>query len=299
MKLKSPAKVNLFLNVLFKRKDGFHEIETLFERISLCDEIELLPRPGGIRIETLSPDIPKGPSNTAYRAAKLLKEEFGVGAGLCIRIRKRIPVSAGLGGGSSNAASVLLGLNRLWKLRLSRKKLLGLASRLGSDVAFFVQGSSCALGRGRGEILRKINPPKARIWHCLVKPDFGVSTHAAYGRLTGVLSRSSASAGRHRSSFLTPSVANAKMLLHSIYKGHSETLSKLLTNSLEAALNKRVRKTLNRIKTILRNQGALGCLMSGSGSCVFGIFVSKEGAQRAARAFRAHKNWRVFVASTL
>ena len=283
MKLLSRAKVNLFLNVLSKRKDGYHEIETLFERISLADEITLLPAKSGIKILSDSQAIPQGPKNLAYRAARLLRERYHLKQGIIIRINKKIPVASGLGGGSSNAAATLVGLNKFWDLKLSKKELYELGALLGSDVPFFISGARFALGRGRGEILKAVRAPRVKIWHCLVKPPFGISTKKAYQSLD--------------QSSLTPKKANVKMLLHSIQKGHSSALTKLLTNSLEHALNKRVTK-ISEIKKELMRQGALGSLLSGSGSCVFGIFRSRKKAEKAARFLKANKGWQVFTAST-
>ncbi len=284
LKLKSYAKVNLFLNVLKKRKDGYHEIETLFERISLSDEITLSSAASGIRLTCDSKRLPLGPKNIAYRAAKLLKDTLGIEKGVVIAIKKNIPISAGLGGGSSNAATVLLGLNRLWKLRLSKAQLLRLGASLGSDVPFFILDTPFAIGRGRGELLRRVKAPRLKIWHCLVKPAFPLSTKKAYQSLP--------------SSCLTPQKADVKMLLHSIQRGQGTTLAKLLTNSLEATLNKRV-MTILEIKKKLLEQGALGSLMSGSGSCVFGIYASRDQAFKAARVLRSQtKNCQVFCAST-
>ena len=285
MKLRSPAKINLILNVLRRRRDGTHEIETVFERISLFDELRLsLLKDKSILLRTDSDQIPGGSSNLAWRAAKLLQQRHAVRKGVLIEINKRIPVAAGLGGGSSNAATVLLGLNQLWKLRLSKKELLRLGAELGSDVPFFILDTSFAVGRGRGEILRKVNAPKIKLWHCLVKPEFSILTKEAY-----------ASWG---SAKLTPPKSNARMLFHSIRKGQLERLSKLLVNSLEAVLNKRFREIL-RIKNELRRQGAAGSVMSGSGSSVFGVFASKAGAEHAACFLRRQdKRRRVFVVST-
>ena len=138
IRLSSPAKLNLFLKVLNKRPDGFHNISTVFERIDLSDEILLKLNPsGGIRIDCVHPQVPGGPKNLVYQAAKLLRDDFRVKEGVDIYIKKNIPVAAGLGGGSGNAATVLKGLNELWELRLSRPQLLSYARRLGSDVAFF------------------------------------------------------------------------------------------------------------------------------------------------------------------
>ncbi len=283
MKLLSYAKVNLYLNVLFKRQDGYHEIDTLFERIGLADEITLTAAKKGIKITTNSKIIPKGPKNLAYRAAKLLKDKYKIEKGLVIHIQKDIPVAAGLGGGSSNAAAVLMGLNKHWNLRLSRKKLIELGSVLGSDVPFFLLEEPLARGTGRGEILKKIHAPRIKIWHCLIKPSFGISTKKAYQSLD--------------QSSLTPKKANVKMLLHSIQKGQSSVLEKLLTNSLEGALNKRVTEILE-IKKLLLRHGACASLLSGSGPTVFGIFSSQKKALAAASFFRKHKGWQVFVAST-
>ncbi len=328
LRLSSPAKINLFLNVLFKRKDGYHEIKTLFERISLSDELILVPSRSGIKIISDSKKLPKGPNNIAYRAAKFLKDRFGIKKGIVIKIRKRIPIAAGLGGGSSNAASVLLGLNRLWRLRLSKKELLSVGAKLGSDVPFFILETPFAVGRGRGEILRKIQPPGKKIWHCLVKPSFSIATKAAYNNLEKIrlapppvsyarndersVSRTTQVVG------LTPTQSNVRMLFHSIHKGDSKSLSKLLVNSLESTglstapadvpraktrglegtLNKRVMEIL-KIKKELMRGGALGCLLSGSGPTVFGIFSSQQTASRAARSLRKNKRWQVFVASSL
>lgn len=284
LKLQSPAKINLFLETVRKRPDGFHEIRTLFERISLCDTLYFKKTASGIRLRTDSKNIPSGPSNLVYRAAQLLRQETGVRCGVSIRIQKRIPVQAGLGGGSSNAATTLLALNALWRLDLPKRRLFELGARLGSDVPFFLMDTSYALGTGRGEILKKI-PQKCKIWHVLVKPPFSISTKEAYGAL--------------RPSFLTPPKADVKMLFHSIQKGPNSLLLKLLSNSLELTLGKRV-VTISKIKKALLDQGALGALLSGSGSSVFGVFSLQRNAQKAARALkREHKNWQVFVAHTL
>ena len=279
-----------------KRSDGYHALETVFERLDFGDTITLTAIPSGIELEAEGPEkIPVGPTNLARRAAKLLQETCKVRRGVRIRILKRIPVSAGLGGGSSNAATVLLGLNRLWKLGLPRKKLMTLGSKLGSDVPFFVLEVSLALGRGRGEILKKLPKPKQRLWHVLVKPPFGISTKEAYAGLAPPVLRPSFNSER---AGLTPKKTDARMLIHSIHRGDLGALSKLLKNSLEVVLNKRV-KTILEIKKMLLKMGASGALLSGSGSCVFGLFSTKEKASKAAGCLKkAHRNWKVFVAST-
>ncbi len=279
----SPAKVNLYLRILRKRPDGFHELDTLFERISLSDTLTLTKRKSGVRVFCTDKTVPTGPENTVTRAAFALQKETGTSKGVSIRIRKRIPAAAGLGGGSSNAAAALMGLNRLWRLGLSRRKLLAIGASIGSDVPFFLLDTSFAVAAGRGELLRKVAHKGPKIWHVLVKPPFGISTKEAYGAF--------------RPERLTPPRADAKLLLHSIQKGPSSTLAKLLINSLEGSLNKRVTAVL-RIKRELVRRGAKAALLSGSGSTVFGIFPSKSSAQRASRILGRNKRWKVFVAST-
>jgi len=295
MRLFSPAKINLFLNVLSKRPDGYHELRTLFERVSLGDVLILKKRDSGLRFRVTGFSVPKGPKNLALKAAALLRQECGIKAGADIYLKKRIPVSAGLGGGSSNAAFVLLGLNCLWRLNLPRKRLLAIGAKLGSDVPFFILEKSYAFARGRGEILKPLRVGPKALWHCLVKPPFGNSTKKAYEGLAPLFRQVKKLNGR---AGLTPKKVNVKMLVRSLQRGDSEPLSKLLVNSLELTLNKRV-KTIIDIKNKLVLEGAFASLMSGSGSAVFGLFRSEKEAKRAARRLsKKHKNWQVFVAST-
>lgn len=280
----SPAKINLLLNVLRRRPDGYHELETVFERLSFGDTLRFYPHPDKVSLTVRGLRVPSGPSNLVLQAANLLKERYAVSKGVRLVLEKRIPVSAGLGGGSSNAAATLLGLNRLWKLRLSQNTLGQLAAELGSDVPFFVMETSFAMGTGRGEKLRRLRHSGRKFWHVLVKPPFGISTKEAYGCL--------------KPPFLTLPRADVKMLVHSIQIGDARRLSGLLSNSLEVALNKRV-TTIQKIKDELSEQGSLGALLSGSGSCVFGLFSDRQKAARAARILgRSHRGWKVFVAST-
>ena len=268
LKLISPAKVNLSLEVLGKRPDGYHNLRTVFERIGLSDRIRLKKiATGEIRIQTDSTEIPADPKNLAFKAAALLKSRFGVRHGVEIYLEKKIPVQAGLGGGSSNAATVLLGLNRLWRLKLSRRSLLKLGATLGSDVPFFILETSFARGEDRGEKLKKISAPGVRFWHCIVKPPFGISTRQAYEGLK-----------MKKQGMLTPPNDDVRMTVQSIRKGSAGSLGRLLVNSLEATENKRVKEILVLKNSLLR-QGARGALMSGSGSAVFGLFEKETKVQ--------------------
>lgn len=294
MRLLSPAKINLFLHVLGKRSDGYHELYTLFERIDLADTVRLSATPGEITLKVSGHKVDAGPSNLAWRAADLLKRRYKVRKGVAISLTKRIPVAAGLGGGSSNAATVLLGLNRLWKLGLPTRQLMRLGAELGSDVPFFLLETPFALGRGRGEKLKKVPVKGPKIWHVLVKPDFGISTKEAYGAFSAT--RTSADGELRRR--LTPPRTDVKMLVHSIQNRNPEPVKRLLINSLEVSLNKRV-TTISKIKKNLLETGALGALMSGSGSAVFGVFSSREKAMSAAKILRKKNRTRkVFVTST-
>ncbi len=274
------AKVNLLLKVLRKRPDGFHEIETLFGRISLKDDLVFKKTAGKISLRTSSREIPKDSKNLVVRAALLLKERYGVEAGVALTLKKRIPVGAGLGGGSSDAAATLIGLNKLWKLGLSQKKLLDLGAELGSDVPFFILNSRFALAKGRGEKLKKIPFRGSLPWVLLVKPHFGISTQQAYQSL--------------KPPFLTPPRADVRMLVRCLKKRNFLGLKDCVFNSLEAVENKELIEIFKIKKELLEN-GAFSSLMSGSGSTVFGLFLSRSTAEKAARKFQKNKSLTVFV----
>jgi 4-diphosphocytidyl-2-C-methyl-D-erythritol kinase len=176
--LNAYAKINLTLDVLGDRDDGFHDIETVMHTIELHDSIALRENDSGITIRCESPDVPPDTQNIVYRTAKLLKETFGIARGVEVELTKCIPIAAGLGGGSSDAAVTLLGLAQMWKLRLSAWQLVDLASRIGSDVAFFLAGGA-AVAMGRGERIRPLRPLPTT-WVVLARPPVQVSTEWAY-----------------------------------------------------------------------------------------------------------------------
>jgi len=187
MVVRAPAKINLFLRVGALRRDGYHSIRTLFHAIGLFDELRFSPA-ARLSLATAGLSSPRGAGNLVMRAAELLRRETGCRPGGRIVLRKRIPAGAGLGGGSSDAAAALVGLNRLWRLGLPRRRLLALAARLGSDVPFFLHGAGAAVGTGRGDRLRPV-PSRLRAWACILKPSFGVSTKDAYAALDRVRAR--------------------------------------------------------------------------------------------------------------
>lgn len=279
LRLPSFAKVNLGLEVLRVREDGYHELRTLFQTVSLADELELHPKRGpGIEIECDHPLVPKDATNLAGRAALEMLRLAGRKTGLRIVLRKRIPVGGGLGGGSSNAAAVLLALDGLFRLGLGTTGLLPVARRLGADVPFFLFGGT-ALGVARGdEVYPLLTQLKAQV--VLVTPEVPVSTAAVFRRLD---------AG------LTPRENS-----HSIYRFISSDFQgprrfAVLKNELEeAALEEApiLRDQVRVIRSTLVREGALLAALSGSGSTYFGLFTSGPRAARAeaalvARGFRA------------
>lgn len=262
--------MNLGLEVLGTREDGYHELRTLFQTIDLRDDITLRPRPRGIAIECDHPGVPKDETNLAWRAADALRRRAGVTAGVTIEIRKRIPVAGGLGGGSSNAAAVLMALDRMWRLDLGPDDLHRLARRLGADVPFFLLGGT-ALGLARGDEVYPLRR-QVRGHVVLVDPGRPVSTAAVFARVDAGLT--------HRENSYT------------IFRFVSRDLEgveafRLLANDLEqAALEEApdLARTVGRIRGALVREGALLAALSGSGSSCFGMF---DDAQRARRAHAA------------
>ena len=286
MKIRAPAKINLTLRVVGKRADGYHLLDTLIVPVSLYDEIDIQQRPTARRVAPLAPieircshpQVPLGRDNIAYRAAELLMQKAKINRPVCIRIRKKIPIGAGLGGGSTDAAAVLVGLNRMWKLRLSVRQLERLALQLGADVPFFIRAKP-ARARGIGEKLRLL-PQLRRRWLVLAYPGFPVATAWVYGNLTLKLTKVSVN-----TSIATP--------LESL-----DTLEKLLVNDLEQVAIRRY-PVIGRVKTTLSLAGAAGVLMSGSGSSVFGVFRSKRLAEQAFRRMRHEEGVQAFLVHVL
>jgi len=288
VKIRAPAKINLTLRVVGKRADGYHLLDTIMVPVSLYDEIEIhqmrrsasrrLGVPSLIAIRCNHPQVPLGQDNIAYRAAELLMRKAKICRPVAIRICKQIPVGAGLGGGSSDAAAVLKGLNRLWRLRLSVRQLEQLALQLGADVPFFIRAKP-ARARGIGEKLRLL-PKLRRRWLVLVYPGFPVATAWVYRNLPSKLTRVSVN-----TSIATP--------LESLDK-----LDKLLINDLEQVTVRRYPE-ISRAKSMLSLAGAAGVLMSGSGSSVFGVFESKRLAKQAFRRMRKEEGVQAFLAHVL
>jgi 4-diphosphocytidyl-2-C-methyl-D-erythritol kinase len=277
--LESPAKINLRLEILKKRKDGYHELRTVFQKIDLHDTIHFsLKEERGISVVTDHPDLPIGKSNLVYRAAQFILERSDYRGGVHIEIKKRIPLGAGLGGGSSNAATTLKALNQLLKVNLSQKDLIKTGLRIGADVPFFfLEGA--AIGSGIGERLKEIELPD--LWYVLIYPNFQVSTRWAYQNFVLTKRRFH---------------INLQWFLRT-----SEGISHILHNDLEEVVSRQYPQ-IAIMKKLLLNAGASGAMMTGSGPTVFGIFSEEEGRLAAYRKLKKMvrgKGWIVLNAQSI
>ena len=263
----SPCKVNLFLNILGKRPDGYHELETILHPVNVCDRLEF-ERGGGNEIELScsDPSLPSGPDNLVYRAAERFFETARIRKGIFIRLEKRIPVAAGLGGGSSNAAHALLGLNELFEFPLGKDQVIEIAASLGSDVPFFLQ-SSPALALNRGERVIPVQGLAALegVYVLLIHPGFGISTAWAYQELAKLPQALHGEPGR------------ARKLITLLETTDLRTAGKAFYNSLEAPAFRKF-PWLEVVQEFLREHGAAAALMSGSGSTTFALFESQDAA---------------------
>lgn len=283
--LKSPAKINLYLKALRKRPDGYHDIETIFERIDLCDDLSLKSIPKDIVVKCDNPQVPCDQRNLVYMAAQMIKEKYSVSSGVEITLKKNIPVAAGLGGASSNCAYTLRGLNELWGLKLDKEQIFAVGSAIGADVAFFLLDCGRAIGRGRGEILEPClsRPKDGGFWYLLVNPGFSVLAKEAYDGLN---------------LGLTSSPVDSKINSVRLKEIRFEDLEDFLFNSLEAPVEGRF-KAISEMKSEIKKAGLKLSMMSGSGPTVYGIASSKEKAQEAKGRLLLKEGWQAFVAQTL
>ena len=277
------AKINLSLRVLGRRPDNYHEIHTLFQTITLRDELTFESScDDRIQLYCSEPDIPTDESNLVVRAALVLRERFEVGAGVRINLEKRVPVGGGLGGGSSDAAVTLMGLVRLWQLTASRDELAAIGSRLGADVPFFLAGGT-ALGTGTGtEITPLDDAPKMHL--VVIAPGIKVLTTEAYKALNApALTKES------------PPVMLPISLGEPDFSGF---LREAMRNDFEPAVFP-LYPEIARARAALLRAGASAAMLSGSGSSLFGVFDNREKAALARSELRAEAGWRVFACETL
>jgi len=275
--IEAPAKVNYRLDVLRKRPDGYHELRMVMQRIDLCDSIEItLSGDPGIRVACGREGVPDGPGNIAWRAADLLLKLAERQPGIDIRITKRIPVAAGMGGGSSDGAAVLMGVNELLGLGLSDQRLMEIGVTLGADVPFFIFKRT-ALAEGIGERLSPIERvPTA--WLAIVNPNIHVSTAWVYQNLQ-----------------LTSGLN--ENIIPRLYESVADICA-ILSNDLELVTVKR-HPIIAVIKEQLLRAGACGALMSGSGPTVFGVFESEAAARLAASDLARNTGWFTAAVKTL
>lgn len=300
--LKAPAKINWSLSVLGMRDDGYHDVVTLMQCVGLWDTLTFEPSE---RLEVITGAPLPLESNLVYKAAVALRNFTGIRKGARISLDKGIPMGAGLGGGSTDAAATLRGLNDLWGADLGRHSLIEVGRALGSDVPFFFM-CPLAVAEGRGDLVSPVGPATRQVL-LVVKPSFSVSTAWAYGELAASRSRSGdEDAGASRigqgsgegSSRLTRAQAgrdNIRLICKALGEGDCRQLESLARNDFEEVITRR-HPTVGRIKEGLKEAGASLALMSGSGSAVFGLFANREEARRAAGLFPSH--W-TSVAETL
>ncbi len=281
IKIEGNAKINLTLDILGKRPDGYHEVAMVMQSIGLHDTIEMEKSAAGIALTINVPWLRADEKNLAWRAAALMQQEYGLSGGVNMRLTKRIPVAAGLAGGSADAAAVLRGMNRLYELGLSDAKLCELGARLGSDIPFCLLGGTM-LSTGRGEVLTRLsNLPET--WVVLAKPRISVSTAWAYQNYD------EQGAEQHPD--------NAR-IQQEIARGDRKAVAKVLCNVLESVTIKRY-DVISRYKTMMLEQGAMASMMSGSGPTVFGLVGSRVQANKIADHLRASTKADVFITRTM
>ena len=280
LKLLSPAKVNLRLDVLGKREDGYHEIESIMTKVSLYDDVFLSIEDGEALEVTCTGQAPSGEKNIAHKAATAILDRSSSRVRVRIEVIKNIPVAAGLGGGSSNAATVLLGLNKMLDIGLSKNELMKIGARMGADIPFFIFERP-AIARGIGERLEEINLPQ--LWFVLVNPNIPVSTADVYRGMNLKFGLTKKGFGINMSNF----------------NNGVRGVSRILHNDLEGVAL-RMHPEIGFVKDTVRAAGAIGTLMSGSGATVFGLFESREEAYAAFASLSSRpEGWRIFVAENI
>ena len=277
------AKINLGLRVHGRREDGYHELTTVFQTVSLHDTLSFQNLPDGrLELACSDPSIPADESNLVLRAAAALRERYGVPFGARVELEKVVPAGGGLGGGSSDAAVTLVGLASLWEIETDARELAEIGARLGADVPFFLYGGT-ALGTGTGTEIRPLeDAPKMHL--VVVTPGVKVSTAEAYKALGARA--------------LTKDEAAANLSVSRTEADFSVSHSGVMSNDFEPVVVG-LNPEIGRARDALKEVGAGRTLLSGSGSSVFGVFESKGEASRARETFQAETGWRVFACETL
>lgn len=281
LKIPSFAKINWFLNILGKRPDGFHEICTVFQTVSLFDTLTL-SESDELVLSCDDSSVPTDENNLIIKAAEILREKFNEKKGAKIYLEKNIPSPGGLAGGSSNAAAALIGLSAIWDLNVEFSKLEKIAAKIGSDVPFFLRGGT-ALGIGRGTEIESLPDLKEKFL-LIVTPDVNVSTVEAYKKLNA--------------SDLTSNDDVSILQVCRRKAAEIDLRSKTLTNDFENVIFS-AEPEIEKVKNTLLNLGAIQALMSGSGASVFGVFDKEQTRQNGVEKLAEFKNWRKFAVATV
>lgn len=276
MRFLAPAKVNLFLQILAKRNDGYHEIRTLMQPIALFDELEIELIERGLELIVAAGEVPQGLDNLAARAAQLFLDSSGIRKGVRINLRKGIPAAAGLGGGSSDAASILKALNKMLQANWDKESLQLLGAKLGADVPFFIEQKP-ALAEGVGEKIRPVLLPEG-LWFLLILAPFQIASSWAYRTYDELGLKS-----------------EKEIVIKESYSKLEELLAILINDLEKPAFNKY--PELGIIKMKLLEKGAPGALMSGSGPTIYGLFSSEEEAREVAYKLSLPPGWRIKIVS--
>lgn len=280
LKIEAHAKINLALDVLGKRPDGYHQVEMIMQSVSLADTVTLTEVPGEIKLTASEARLPCNSDNLAYRAAALLRDTLHIDKGVVIHLEKRIPIAAGLAGGSSDAAAVLKGLNQLWQLGLSMDELMRLGAKLGSDIPFCVSGGTMR-AYGRGELLEPL-PAMPKAFVVLAKPFVGVSTAWVY---------------RNYRPAQVKQRPDIPAMIASLGKGEYDGIASRLCNVLESVTIPAY-PAVAQIKKLMSDYGAAS-LMSGSGPTVFGLVADRVQAEKIAVQLKQEVKAQVYVAETV
>ena len=278
--IEANAKINLTLDILGKRPDGFHEVAMVMQTIGLHDTMVMEKTESEIELSISVPWLKADEKNLAWRAAELMRQEFNLGGGVRMELTKRIPIAAGLAGGSADAAAVLKGMNDLYGLQLSEEKLCELGARLGSDIPFCIKGGTM-LATGRGEVLKRLSD-MPETWVVLAKPRISVSTAWAYQNYD------EQGAEKH---------PDNEAIKRAITRGNRKAIAGLLCNVLESVTIKKY-DVIAEYKQMMLDKGAMASMMSGSGPTVFGLAKSREQAEAIADVLRQNTNADVFVTRT-
>ncbi len=286
MNVTAPAKINLYLKVINKCEDGYHNIETLFERISILDHISVeISENDSTSIECDHPQVPTGPDSLLSKTVESFKKAAGIKHNFNISLKKTIPIGAGLGGGSSDAAAVLNGLNEITGYPLEKKVLMKIGGELGADIPFFITNHKMATGTGRGDVITKVeNVPD--VWHILINPPFEVSTRDVYSKVVPF--------------GLTKSRGIDRMVTDFLKGGDIEAIGRNLHNDLQDIVLEEY-PVLKKVVLEIKKTGASGVLLSGSGPTVFGVFDKQQvfkAEKELKKIFTAEKGWRVYAAFT-